>query len=92
MRAEDLLPDDLNQGLFNGITVRKGTVGAFLINARLLINPQTPDDQRTAATKDILQALPALRALGLFELMEVRDQVLRELCEHEQGVPSATQL
>jgi antirestriction protein ArdC len=84
MRAEDLLPDDQNQGLFNGTAVRKGTVGAFLMNARTLIDPQTPEHQRTAATQDILQALPALRALGLFELMQVRDPLLRALCEQEQ--------
>ena len=87
MRAEDLLPDDQNQGLFNGTAVRKGTVGAFLINARMLIDPQTPEHQRTAATQDILQALPALKALGLFELMQVRDPRIRALCEHEQGIP-----
>jgi hypothetical protein len=85
MRAEDLLPDDQNQGQFKGTVVRKGTVGAFLINARTLSDPQTPESQRLAATQDILQALPALRALGLFELMQVRDPVLRTLCEHEQG-------
>jgi antirestriction protein ArdC len=92
MRAEDLLPDDLNQGQFNGTVVRKGTVGAFLINARMLIDPQTPEDQRTAATQDILQALPALRALGLFELMQVRDPLVRALCEQEPDVPPVTQL
>ncbi|MGB5827167.1 MAG: hypothetical protein WBH22_12115 [Pseudomonas mandelii] len=92
MRAEELLPDDLNQGQFNGTVVRKGTVGAFLINARMLIDPQTPEDQRTAATQDILQALPALRALGLFELMQVRDPLVRALCEQEPGVPPVTQL
>ncbi|MDI1329234.1 MAG: hypothetical protein Q7U27_28535 [Pseudomonas sp.] len=92
MRAEELLPDDLNQGQFNGTVVRKGTVGAFLINARMLIDPQTPEDQRTAATQDILQALPALRALGLFELMQVRDPLVRALCEQEPDVPPVTQL
>lgn len=92
MRAEDLLPDDLNQGQFNGTVVRKGTVGAFLINARMLIDPQTHEDQRTAATQDILQALPALRALGLFERMQVRDPLVRALCEQEPGVPPVTQL
>ena len=89
MRAEDLLPDHLDQGQFNGIAVRKGTVGAFLVNARILIDSQTPEDQRTTATQDILQALPVLRALGLFELMQVRDPVLRALCENAQGVPQA---
>lgn len=83
MRAEDLLPDHLDQGLFNGITVRKGTVGAFLINARVLLDAQSPEPLRTLAREDILQALPALRALGVFEVLEVRDPALRALCAEE---------
>lgn len=81
MRAEDLLPDHLDQGQFNGITVRKGTVGAFLINARALADPHSSDDQQRSAEQDIIEALPALRALGLFEILQVRDERLRELCE-----------
>ena len=33
MRAEDILPDTVNEGLVNGMTVRKGSVGAFLFTA-----------------------------------------------------------
>ncbi|RON38123.1 hypothetical protein BK666_30710 [Pseudomonas frederiksbergensis] len=82
MRAEDLLPDHLDQGQFNGTTVRKGTVGAFLINARVLADPDAGDEQRRQAEQDITEALPALRALGLFEILQVRDERLRQLCEH----------
>ncbi|AZE49843.1 hypothetical protein C4K04_4178 [Pseudomonas chlororaphis] len=80
MRAEDLLPDQLNHGDFNGTRVRKGTVGAFLINARQWTDPGTSAAQRRVAEEDLLAALPALRALGLFELMQVRDPALRALC------------
>ncbi|AMS17121.1 hypothetical protein A3218_23525 [Pseudomonas chlororaphis] len=83
MRAEDLLPDQLNHGNFNGTRVRKGTVGAFLINARLWSDPGTSAQQRRIAEEDLRAALPALRALGLFELMQVRDPALRALCEQD---------
>ncbi|WP_372437315.1 hypothetical protein ACCM60_21025 [Pseudomonas chlororaphis subsp. aureofaciens] len=83
MRAEDLLPDQLNHGDFNGTRVRKGTVGAFLINARLWADPRTSAQQRRIAEEDLLAALPALRALGLFELMQLRDPALRALCEQD---------
>jgi hypothetical protein len=79
MRAEDLLPVEQNQGQFNGLTVRKGTVGAFLINARAWLDPASSDDQQAEAERDIVEALPALHALGLFELLQVRDAKLREL-------------
>lgn len=81
MRAHDLLPDHLNHGEFNGATVRKGTVGAFLINARVWCDPHTPADARAQAEQDIFDALPALRALGLFELLQARDPGLRKLLE-----------
>ncbi|AZD30681.1 hypothetical protein [Pseudomonas chlororaphis] len=80
MRAEDLLPDRLNHGDFNGTRVRKGTVGAFLINARLWADPGTSAQQRRVAEEDLLAALPALQALGLFELMQLRNPALRALC------------
>lgn len=79
MRAEDVLPDQQNQGQFNGVTVRKGTVGAFLANARLWLDETCSDANRSMAERDIIEALPALHALGLFDIVQVRDAALREL-------------
>ncbi|MGK5012202.1 hypothetical protein [Janthinobacterium sp. MDB2-8] len=79
MRAEDVLPDQQNQSQFNGITVRKGTVGAFLANARLWLDDAGSSAERSSAERDILDALPALHALGLFDILQVRDLALREL-------------
>lgn len=79
MRAEDVLPDQQNQGQFNGVTVRKGTVGAFLANARVWLDEAASSAERNSAERDILDALPALRALGLFDIVQVRDAALREL-------------
>jgi hypothetical protein len=81
MRAEDFLPDDVNQGQFNGVTVRKGSVGAFLVNARVLTDPAASAESRATAERDILEALPALRAIGLFDVLQVRDERLRLLVE-----------
>ncbi|MBA8901179.1 MULTISPECIES: hypothetical protein [unclassified Phyllobacterium] len=79
MRAQDLLPDDINLLHFNDVPVRKGTVGAFLANARLWLNPAAPQEERDAAEKDIIEALPALQALGVFEFMSIRNPQLSEL-------------
>ncbi|WP_158934394.1 hypothetical protein [Burkholderia sp. S171] len=81
MRAADILPDDTNVVMLNGVSVRKGTVGAFLANARVWVDPLTPASQRTEAEHDIVDGLPALRALGLFDLLEVRDPDLRALVD-----------
>lgn len=79
MRAQDVLPDNTDHGQFNGVTVRKGTVGAFLANARVWLDPATTDEARAGAARDIEEALPALKALGLFEVLAIRDSRLQAL-------------
>ncbi|WP_175921273.1 hypothetical protein [Burkholderia latens] len=77
MRAEQMLSDDADRVAVGGTTIRKGTVGAFIANARVLADPGAPAAERATAEADVIDALPALRALGLFEVLEVRDAALR---------------
>ncbi|WP_213958319.1 MULTISPECIES: hypothetical protein [unclassified Variovorax] len=81
MKAEELLPDAVNAMQFGGVTVRKGSVGAFIANARLLAASDATAEARALAQSDLLALVPALRAIGLFEVLEVRDPWLRELVE-----------
>ena len=81
MRADQILPDDINHGQFQGVTIRKGTVAAFLANARTWTDAHTGADERAQARAQIVEDLPALRALGLFEVLEIRDERLRALVE-----------
>lgn len=85
MKAQDVLPDDVNQGEFQGVMVRKGTVGAFLANARAWCDAAATRERREAAGRDIAQALPALRALGLFEVLQLRDPALRAWVEAQDA-------
>ncbi|NHZ32327.1 pyridoxamine 5'-phosphate oxidase [Massilia sp. CCM 8692] len=88
MRAHDILPDDTNEASFAGLAIRKGTVAAFLANARAFADPALAADARAAVLADIEADLPALRALGLFEVLEIRHAPLRALL---RGQPAATQ-
>ena len=81
MRADQILPDDVDHGEFQGVAIRKGTVAAFLANARTWTDARAGADERAQARAQIEQDLPALRALGLFEVLEVRDERLRALIE-----------
>ncbi|MBV7482652.1 hypothetical protein [Bordetella sp. BOR01] len=81
MQAEDMLPDRQDWADLNGVAVRKGTVAAFLANARLWLDPLADGAARAAAQRDIMAAVPALRALGLFQVLAVRDPDLRKLVE-----------
>ena len=81
MRADQILPDDVNHGQFQGVTIRKGTVAAFLANARTWTDAHAGAEERAQARAQILEDLPALRALGLFDVLEVQDERLRALIE-----------
>jgi hypothetical protein len=81
MRAEAVLPDHTNAAEIDGVVVRKGTVGAFLANARTLADPAASADARAIAERDIVDALPALRALGLFDVLAIRDDALRRFVD-----------
>ena len=81
MRADQILPDDVNHGRFQGVTIRKGTVAAFLANARTWTDARASAGERAQASREIVRDLPALRALGLFEVLEIRDERLRALVE-----------
>lgn len=62
MRAEQMLPDHADRIEADGTTIRKGTVGAFLVNARVLTDPNAAPADRARAEADTIDALPALRA------------------------------
>lgn len=86
MRADQLLPDSINEAQRHGVTIRKGTVGAFLVNARVWCDAAASDAERATAAADIADALPALHALGLFDVLEIRDPALRAWVQTQHSV------
>lgn len=81
MRAQDVLPDDIDAVELGGVTVRKGTVGAFLANAKAFQDPALSGDARDTVLRDIAQQVPALRALGLFDVFDIKHPRLRALVD-----------
>lgn len=79
VRPEDVLPDGVEGTVLNGVQVRKGSVAAFVANAKTLqrLTPGTDEHRRVA---DQLRALaPAVSAVGLFDVFEARSPELREI-------------
>ncbi|SMC20185.1 hypothetical protein SAMN02745857_00850 [Andreprevotia lacus DSM 23236] len=81
MQAQQLLSDTQNTIEANGITVRKGSVGAFLISWRTLQDTASDAATRQQAEQDLHTLLPALRALGLFDVFSARDPALQALID-----------
>ncbi|MCG0995975.1 MAG: hypothetical protein LKI03_05910 [Acetobacter indonesiensis] len=76
---EDILQDDQNQLEINGTFYRKGTIAAFLRNAHFWCQDTVPPDQKQALTQTLQKLTPALAALGVFDVFEIRDERLRAL-------------
>lgn len=79
MRPEDALPDQTERAEINGVSVRKGTVAAFLQNAMRWSDAATADADREELSREIAESVPALRALGVFAVFEARNERLRAL-------------
>ncbi len=85
MKPEAMLPDHIDAVQANGLTVRKGSVGAFLASWRVLSDASQSDERRAAAREDLIALIPALDALGLFVVFEARDPQLRALIAQGRG-------
>ena len=78
VRPEHLMPDDQNFAQVNGVTVRKGTMGAFLANLRILSSMPSDSPDREAIIVQLRQGIPTMRENGLFELFTFRSPELAE--------------
>ncbi|MCZ4519965.1 hypothetical protein O4220_15740 [Rhodococcus ruber] len=81
VRPEDVLPDGAERASFDGLEIRKGTVAAFVANARALddAEPGTEAHRELLATLEDLA--PQLAAIGLFEVFELRNPDIAHVVE-----------
>lgn len=90
MKAQDIIPDGQDFTVIDGHTVRKGSVGAFLANARVLEDANATADERRVARDDLAALIPTLDALGLFDVFELRSPALRdEVARHRAALSPA---
>jgi hypothetical protein len=90
MQAQDVLPEGQDFVVRNGLSLRKGSVGAFLANAQVLQDPSATEQARRAAGRDLVSLLPALEALGLFDVFELRSPTLRDEVARHRAALSPT--
>jgi len=79
---QDVIPDGDDAAEFQGVQVRKGTVKAVIENANALkgMTPGTPEYEATVAQLHELR--PALVALGVFDVLKVKDPVIAAIIEN----------
>ncbi len=58
-------------------------LATFVASAHQMLDPATPEVVRRAMEPRLLALLPALRALGVFDLFHIRNPALRHLVRDE---------
>ncbi|WNV85906.1 hypothetical protein [Umezawaea sp. Da 62-37] len=79
VRPEDVLPDDVDSGVLNGVEVRKGSVAAFVANARRLDDLRPGSPERDAVLAELRRLVPALRAVGVLDVFAPRSAALADV-------------
>lgn len=77
-KPEDILPDDENFADFNGVTIRKGSVAAFLKNIDTLETCVSVQD-KAAAIEKIKQLAPAIIATGLHRHAQFKNKLIEDI-------------
>jgi hypothetical protein len=55
----------------------------FVVSAQLMLDPLTPEAMRLQVEPRLLETLPTLQALGVFELLAIRHPALQALVQDE---------
>lgn len=81
VKPEDVLPDGREYADFDGMSVRKGSVAAFIGNVHALaeVEPSSPRWREIVA--QLRELKPALEGIGVLEVFELRDPELRALVD-----------
>jgi hypothetical protein len=76
VRPEDLLKDEDQTLVCQGVTIRKGTIGAFMQNAGIFSSPDRPAGERAAARKLLVDYARAIIAMDVVSPQDLlNDQV-----------------
>jgi hypothetical protein len=84
MKPEDVIPDNQNTVEAQGLTVRKGSVAAFVANVLIICDPTSSPTERQEAQAHMIALVPALSAVGVFEVFSIRDPDIAALVEDAQ--------
>ena len=78
---EDVLPDGAERASFDGREIRKGTVAAFVANARALDEAEPGSEVHRELIDALASLAPQLAAIGLFEVFEARNPQIAQVVE-----------
>ncbi len=81
IRPEDVLPENENYTVIDGIKVRKGTIAAVLQNAVILSSSLASNSEKEAAKKTITELAPGIVVLGMHEHVTWKNPSIQKIIE-----------
>ncbi|GAA2663549.1 hypothetical protein [Streptomyces lunalinharesii] len=79
VRPEDVLPEGIDSTAINGLTVRKGSVAAFVANALRLDDLTEGTPEYAAVVTQMRELTPVLRAIGLLDVFRPHSQAVERI-------------
>ncbi|MEU5304160.1 hypothetical protein ACH4YO_14460 [Streptomyces noursei] len=79
VRPEDVLPEGIDSTAINGLTVRKGSVAAFVANALRLDDLSEGTPEYAALVTQMRELAPALRAIGVLDVFRPRSPAVERI-------------
>lgn len=79
VRPEDVLPEGIDSTAMGGLTVRKGSVAAFVANALRLDDLTEGTPEYAALVAQMRELAPALRAIGLNDVFRPRSPAVERI-------------
>lgn len=85
IRPEDVLAEGVEVTTVDGLDVRKGTVAAFVANAKKLALLEPDDVSREPLERQLRALAPALRAVGLLDVFAPRSADISALVGQDEA-------
>lgn len=85
MRPEDVLGDDQDTADFGGVKLRKGTIAAFVQNAKRLEELPAGSPEAAPLVEALTNAVPQLRAVGVLDVFAPVSERLRAIVDAAEG-------
>jgi hypothetical protein len=79
IKPDDILADTENFAELNGLTVRKGSIAAFLKNIDLFEDSNSNEAQKSAALEMIRELAPAIIASGLHRHARFKNKIIEDI-------------
>jgi len=81
VKPQDVLADGQEYAEFDGASVRKGAVAAFIGNVHALAGVEPNGPRWTEIVDQMRELKPALIGIGVLDVFEIRDPRLRALVD-----------